>query len=65
MDMVTDSYAPSTYILHERWRETAIPAWRKVLREAIEKKQDFREKYARWILKDILEDPEVVKRDAS
>jgi hypothetical protein len=40
----------------ESWRQTAIPAWRKVLKESIEQKNANREKYARFILKDILED---------
>ena len=37
-----------------RWIEFTTPAWRKVLNESIEQGDKDREKYARWILKDVL-----------
>lgn len=45
-------------IMHEEWRRVAIPAWRKVLQEAIRRGEKKREEYARWMLKDVLRDPE-------
>lgn len=38
-----------------RWKEFAVPGWRRALREAVESGNKRREKYARWILKEVLE----------
>lgn len=46
------------YFLYQTWRKVAIPEWRRILKEAIERKQAHRENYARWVLRDILLDPE-------
>jgi hypothetical protein len=42
----------------EEWRRISIPEWRKILVESIKAKDLKREKYARWMLIEILEDPE-------
>ncbi len=44
--------------LLESWRKSAIPTWRRILKESIENHETKREEYARWMLVDILEDPE-------
>ncbi|MDP2730590.1 MAG: hypothetical protein Q8O55_08900 [Dehalococcoidales bacterium] len=43
-------------IMHEEWRKSAIPEWRRILDESIEQKNKVRETYARWMLKVVLED---------
>ena len=40
------------------WRRVSIPQWRDVLNESIEKPDKKREEYARWMLRDVLLDPE-------
>jgi len=42
----------------EEWRRISIPAWRRILLESIESNDVKREEYARWMLRDILEDDE-------
>jgi len=42
----------------EEWRKTSLPQWRRILKESIENKTKRREEYARWMLKEILQDPE-------
>ena len=42
----------------EEWRRTSIPSWREVLVESIEKHDKKREEYARWMLREVLEDPD-------
>ena len=37
------------------WRETNIPCWQKILEDAIIKEDKQREKFARYMLKDVLE----------
>jgi hypothetical protein len=37
------------------WRETNIPCWQKILKESIIKGDGNREKFARFMLKDVLE----------
>jgi hypothetical protein len=37
------------------WRETNIPCWQKILEDAIIKGDSSREKFARFMLKDVLE----------
>jgi hypothetical protein len=50
-------YWAGSWILDE-WRRISIPDWRRILMESIEKKKEEREKYARWMLREVLEDPE-------
>jgi hypothetical protein len=40
------------------WRRVSIPEWRRVLRECIENHNKQREDYTRWMLREILEDPD-------
>ena len=40
-----------------QWRGVSIPSWRGILVESQEQGDDRREKYARWMLRDVLEDP--------
>ena len=40
------------------WRRISIPEWRRILVEAIECRDRRREDYARWMLRDILLDPD-------
>ena len=42
----------------EEWRRVSIPEWRRILQESIDKKDQKREEYARWMLREILLDPE-------
>jgi hypothetical protein len=44
--------------LLEEWRKTSLPSWRRILRESIEQQDRRREEYARWMLREVLEDPE-------
>jgi hypothetical protein len=47
--------------LLEEWAKTSIPGWREKLKEAIDIKNTKREEYARWMLREILEDPEYLE----
>ena len=47
--------------LLEEWRSTSIPSWRRVLHESINSRDAEREEYARWMLREILEDPEYME----
>jgi hypothetical protein len=40
----------------EEWRRISLPEWRHILQESIKGKNKDREEYARWMLKEILED---------
>lgn len=40
------------------WRRISIPEWRRILRESIAVGDQGREEYARWMLRDILLDPD-------
>jgi hypothetical protein len=40
------------------WRRVSIPEWRRILRESIGQEDTRREQYARWMLREILLDPE-------
>jgi len=40
------------------WRRVSIPEWQRILKESNEKRDARREDYARWMLRDILLDPE-------
>ncbi|MFC1968145.1 winged helix-turn-helix transcriptional regulator [Chloroflexota bacterium] len=42
----------------EEWRKISLPKWRRILQESIEAKDKKREEYARWMLCEVLEDPE-------
>jgi hypothetical protein len=41
----------------EEWRRISLPEWRRILQESIEEKDKKREEYARWMLREVLEDP--------
>ena len=40
------------------WRRLSIPEWREILREAIGTSDLKREEYARWMLREVLLDPQ-------
>ena len=40
------------------WRRVSIPAWRRILQGSIASRDQEREEYARWMLRDILLDPD-------
>ena len=42
----------------QEWRRLSIPAWRRILQESIGCNDVKREEYARWMLKEVLEDEE-------
>lgn len=42
----------------EEWRRGSIPSWRRILQEAIDSKDKNREEYARWMLREVLQDEE-------
>ena len=44
--------------LLEEWYRISLPEWRRILKESIEGKYKKREEFARWILREILKDPE-------
>ncbi len=44
--------------LLEEWRRISLPEWRRILKESIETGNMSREEYARWMLKEILQDEE-------
>ncbi|MFC1917205.1 hypothetical protein ACFLXH_00935 [Chloroflexota bacterium] len=44
--------------LLEEWRRNSIPEWRRILQESIRSENAKREEYARWMLKEILQDAE-------
>lgn len=46
------------------WRRVSIPQWRDVLRESIEQSDAKREEYARWMLREVLLDPDYVEPKA-
>jgi hypothetical protein len=43
--------------LLEEWRRISLPEWQRILKESIERKNEKREEYARWMLPEVLEDP--------
>lgn len=51
MSNTTIYYGPDL----ERWKEVAIPAWQKVLKESQEAGNTTREQYAKWMLDEVLE----------
>lgn len=40
------------------WRRVSTPGWRWILQESIDSKDSKREDYARWMLREVLLDPE-------
>ncbi len=40
------------------WRRVSIPEWRRILQFSVDQGDSSREKYARWMLREILLDPE-------
>jgi len=50
--------APESTYAMEEWARTSIPVWRKRLEEAIAAGRNDDVEYARWILKEIFQDPE-------
>ena len=40
------------------WRRMSTPEWRRILQESIEKNVSKREEYARWMLREVLLDPQ-------
>ena len=40
------------------WRRVSLPEWRRILQESIGSGNTRREEYARWMLREILLDPE-------
>jgi hypothetical protein len=40
------------------WRRVSIPEWRRILQESIDDGDQQREDYARWMLREILLDPD-------
>ena len=40
------------------WRKVSIPGWRRILDQAIKAMDGRREEYARWMLREVLLDPE-------
>jgi len=49
--------SPDCWLLEE-WRRASIPQWRRILGESIEQRDRKREEYARWMLREMLLDPE-------
>ena len=45
------------------WRRTSFPEWRRILQDSLEREDRRREEYARWMLRDILLDPEYKDRE--
>ena len=49
---------PSQASALSEWRRASIPEWRRILSESIEQGEADREKYARWMLSEVLGDQE-------
>ena len=47
--------------LLEEWRRISLPEWRQILEESIKARNTKREEYARWMLREILKDPEYLE----
>ena len=48
----------------EEWFRVSIPDWRRILLESIGNGDNGRAEYARWMLRDILQDPDYEEPDA-
>ena len=46
------------------WRRASIPEWRRILEESTASRDSKREQYARWMLREILLDPEYEEPNA-
>lgn len=46
------------------WRRVSIPQWRHILDEATKAGPKHRERYARWMLRDVLLDPDYREDDS-
>jgi hypothetical protein len=44
--------------LLEKWRRVSIPQWQRILQESVHQGDSRREEYARWMLEEILVDPD-------
>ncbi|MDD5702443.1 MAG: hypothetical protein PHU23_10390 [Dehalococcoidales bacterium] len=55
---LTDVGSEPVADLMERWRQLAIPNWRRVLEESLQEGNERRANYARWMLATVLADPE-------
>jgi hypothetical protein len=55
---------PATDPLLEEWRRVSIPEWRGILQESVQQGNSRREEYARWMLQDILSDPDYQEQEA-
>jgi hypothetical protein len=42
----------------EEWRRVSMPDWRKILKESVDARDIRREEYARWMLREVLFDPQ-------
>jgi hypothetical protein len=49
--------------LLEEWRRISLPEWRKILQVSIETGNANREQYARWMLREVLDDPEYKEKE--
>ena len=68
LDRLRDNKAQVVEYLHERfdfepwmlkeWRRISTPEWRLILQVSIDRGERRREKYARWMLREVLLDPE-------
>ena len=56
-----ESRSPVPWMLEE-WRRVSIPRWQRILRQSIEQPNAHREEYARWMLREVLLDPEYDER---
>ena len=45
------------------WRRVSMPVWRRILCKSIERDDRKREEYARWMLREVLLDPEYREPD--
>lgn len=48
----------------EEWRRVSIPDWRRILGKSITQRDTRRVEYARWMLRDILLDPDYREEQA-
>ena len=47
----------------QEWRRISIPDWRRILSESAEQGDADREAYARWMLREVLLDPDYCELD--
>jgi hypothetical protein len=55
---------PKADPLLEEWRRISIPEWRHILQDTIDTGDNRREAYARWMLREILADPDYREQGA-